>query len=113
MNYMYNITLSPHYGIPIYAPGLGGKEANSYTDVGISTDHECFTLEEALEKIKYGMSIQIREGSAARNFDTLEPLIEEYSNMLMFCSDDKHPDDLVLGHINSLVKRSLSKGHQL
>lgn len=112
---MQKIAIAQKHKKPIdgHAPGLRGKEANSYTDVGISTDHECFTLEEALEKIKYGMSIQIREGSAARNFDTLEPLIEEYSNMLMFCSDDKHPDDLVLGHINSLVKRALAKGHDL
>ena len=112
---MEKIAIAQEFKKPVdgHAPGLKGKAANDYTDVGITTDHECFTLEEALDKIKYGMSIQIREGSAARNFDTLEPLIKKHSDTLMFCSDDKHPDDLELGHINLLVKRALAKGNDL
>lgn len=93
-----------------HAPGLRGEDLRKYVNAGISTDHECLTKEEALEKIKLGMKIQIREGSAAKNFETLVSIIEEYYESCMFCSDDKHPNDLVKGHINTLVKRALDYG---
>lgn len=94
-----------------HAPGLKGEDAEKYIKAGISTDHECFTIEEALNKISYGMKILIREGSAAKNFDALIPLIEKYPDMIMFCSDDKHPNDLIEGHINLLVKRAIAIGY--
>jgi adenine deaminase len=78
-----------------HAPGLRGKELEKYISSGISTDHECFSKSEALEKIRFGMKIQIREGSAAKNFDVLIPIAKEHANMCMFCSDDKHPEDLM------------------
>jgi len=93
-----------------HAPGLKGEDAAKYAAAGISTDHECFTIEEALDKIKAGMLIEIREGSAAKNFEALVDLIKDYPDKIMFCSDDKHPNDLVKGHINSLIKRSINKG---
>ncbi len=86
---------------------LEGREAI------ISTDHECFTREEALDKLKYGMKIIIREGSAAKNFEALIDLLNDYPNQMMFCSDDKHPDSLVLGHINQLCARAIAKGIDL
>lgn len=96
-----------------HAPGLKGDQAKQYIDAGISTDHECFTKEEALDKLRYGMKVIIREGSAAKNFEALVDLIHNHSDNMMFCSDDKHPDSLVEGHIDSLVKRALSKGIDL
>ncbi len=93
-----------------HAPALRGKEAKKYIDAGISTDHECFTEDEAREKLEYGMKILIREGSAARNFEALVNLIPEYADRMMFCSDDKHPDNLLEGHINQLAKRAVAKG---
>jgi adenine deaminase len=96
-----------------HAPGLRGKDALNYAAAGITTDHECFTLEEALDKIAAGMKIQIREGSAARNFEALHPLLTTYPEKVMFCSDDKHPDSLAEGHINLIVKRSLAMGYDL
>jgi len=96
-----------------HAPGLMGEDAIKYISAGISTDHECFTKKEALHKLKHGMKIIIREGSAAKNFEALVDLIHDYANMMMFCSDDKHPDSLVEGHINQLVKRALAKGINL
>jgi adenine deaminase len=93
-----------------HAPGLGGNELEQYVTAGISTDHECCEREEALEKISLGMKILIREGSAAKNFEALYSLIGEYPNACMFCSDDKHPDDLAGGHINLFVKKAVSKG---
>ncbi|MDN5211214.1 adenine deaminase [Fulvivirgaceae bacterium BMA12] len=93
-----------------HAPGLRGEMALDYIKAGISTDHECFTKEEALDKLAHGMKIIIREGSAAKNFEALIPLLSDYENEIMFCSDDKHPDNLVEGHINQLVKRALAKG---
>jgi len=93
-----------------HAPGLRGEEARKYIDAGISTDHECFTKEEALEKLQYGMKILIREGSAAKNFEALIDLLNDYEDEMMFCSDDKHPDSLVSGHINELCKRAVAKG---
>ncbi|GAA4746957.1 adenine deaminase [Flavisolibacter ginsenosidimutans] len=92
-----------------HAPGLRGEEAKRYIDAGISTDHECFTAEEALEKLQHGMKILIREGSAAKNFEALVDLLNEHSDMMMFCSDDKHPDSLVEGHINQLCARAVAK----
>ena len=96
-----------------HAPMVTGDDIRKYVEAGISTDHECNAMEEAIEKIKLGMKILIREGSAAKNFEALIPLMAQYPEMLMFCSDDKHPDDLVKGHINLLVKRALLKGYKL
>lgn len=112
---MAKIGWAKHYNKVIdgHAPGLRGEAAKRYASHGISTDHECFTYEEAREKIGYGVKILIREGSAARNFDALIPLIAEFPDQIMFCSDDKHPDNLVEGHINLLVKRALGLGYNL
>jgi adenine deaminase len=96
-----------------HAPGLRGKILQKYIDAGIYTDHEAYTYEEGLDKLKRGMKILIREGSAAKNFDALIPLIKDYSNMIMFCSDDKHPDSLLLGHINTLVARAVKLGYDV
>lgn len=93
-----------------HAPGLRGDAAKAYIEAGISTDHECFTEAEALDKIQYGMKILIREGSAARNFEALIPLLNHYPDQIMFCSDDKHPDSLEAGHINQLCARAVAKG---
>ena len=93
-----------------HAPGLKGEDAKNYIAAGITTDHECFTKEEALDKLQNGMKIIIREGSAAKNFDALIDLLHDYPNQMMFCSDDKHPDSLVLGHINQLCARAVAKG---
>lgn len=93
-----------------HAPGLRGEDAKKYIETGISTDHECFTKEEALDKLKYGMKIIIREGSAAKNFEALIDLLNDYPNDVMFCSDDKHPDSLAEGHINKLCERAVAKG---
>lgn len=103
------------HGKPIdgHAPMVTGDDIKKYIHAGISTDHECYALEDAVEKIKLGMKILIREGSAAKNFDALIPLMAQYPEMLMFCSDDKHPNDLIKGHINLLVKRALEKGYRL
>ncbi len=95
-----------------HAPGLTGDAAITYINAGISTDHECVSYEEALHKVQHGMKIIIREGSAAKNFEALHKLISEYPDMVMLCSDDKHPDDLVIGHINKLVARAIEKGHR-
>jgi adenine deaminase len=93
-----------------HAPGLRGADAKKYIDAGITTDHECFTAEEALDKLNFGMKILIREGSAAKNFEALINLMHEHSDMMMFCSDDKHPDRLADGHINQLCARAVKKG---
>ncbi|VVB67551.1 Adenine deaminase [Candidatus Norongarragalina meridionalis] len=93
-----------------HAPGVRGAELKKYAAAGITTDHESFAYDEALDKLGNGMKIQIREGSAAKNFEALYPLIEKYPKMCMFCSDDRHPDDLLEGHINLLVKRAVAKG---
>lgn len=105
------ITVAKKLNKPIdgHAPGLRGEQAKQYIAAGISTDHECFTREEALEKISYGMHIIIREGSAAKNFDALIDLLNDYPEKIMFCSDDKHPDSLVAGHINQLCERAVKK----
>ena len=93
-----------------HAPGLRGDDVTKYIAAGISTDHECFTFDEALEKLQKGMKVLIREGSAAKNFEALIALLPEHFENMMFCSDDKHPDDLLLGHINQLCKRAVAKG---
>jgi adenine deaminase len=112
---MQKLAAAKKNGKPIdgHAPGVLGKDAEKYANAGISTDHECFTIEEAEDKIKAGMKIQIREGSAAKNYETLIPIIRQHPGEIMFCSDDKHPDDLAEGHINRLIKRSLAKGYDL
>ncbi|HQV78810.1 MAG TPA: adenine deaminase [Chitinophagales bacterium] len=112
---MEKIAIAQKYLKPIdgHAPGLTGEKAIQYIHAGISTDHECFTYEEAKFKLENGMKVLIREGSAAKNFEALIDLLHDFPNEIMFCSDDKHPDDLLLGHINLLVKRALSKGINL
>lgn len=96
-----------------HAPGLMGEGTKMYFDAGISTDHECFGHTEALEKLKHGVKIMIREGSAAKNFETLIPLLKDFPDQIMFCCDDKHPDNLIESHINDHVKRALKLGHDL
>ena len=109
---MEKIASAKKYNKPVdgHAPGLRGAEAKKYINAGISTDHECFSAAEASEKLQYGMKILIREGSAAKNFDALIDLLNDYPNDIMFCSDDKHPDSLVEGHINLLCSRAVAKG---
>ncbi len=109
---MAKLELARQAGKPVdgHAPGVTGEDAARYIGAGISTDHECYSLEEAREKISHGMHILIREGSAAKNFDTLYPLLDEFPEMVMLCSDDKHPNDLAAGHINLEVKRALNLG---
>lgn len=109
---MNKILAAKKLGKPIdgHAPGLQGDDVVKYIAAGISTDHECFTKEEALEKLQHGMKILIREGSAAKNFEALIELLHDYPNDIMFCSDDKHPDSLVEGHINQLCARAIAKG---
>lgn len=96
-----------------HAPGLKGDRAKKYASAGISTDHECFTKEEAIDKLNAGMLIAIREGSAAKNYNALIELLGEHPDKVMFCSDDKHPDDLIRGHINEIVRRTLALGYDL
>jgi adenine deaminase len=112
---MKKLEVAKELGKPIdgHAPGLKGEDAKNYIAAGISTDHECYMIDEAYEKIKYGMKILIREGSAAKNYETLKSLISEHTDSVMFCSDDKHPDNLAESHINELVKRSLKYGYDL
>lgn len=107
------LSIAKKYRKPIdgHAPGVGGEDIKKYVNAGITTDHECFNIEEAIEKIKLGMKVLIREGSAAKNFDTLISLLSEYPDNIMFCSDDKHPNDLIRGHINLLVKRAITNGY--
>ena len=109
------LELAKRYGCPIdgHAPGLTGEDLRRYADAGISSDHECSSLTEAEAKLAAGLSILIREGSAARNFEALHPLISQFPDKVMFCSDDKHPDDLVSGHINLLAARAVAKGHSV
>jgi adenine deaminase len=105
------LAFAKKYNKPVdgHAPGLIGEMAKQYINAGISTDHECFTKEEALEKLQHGMKILIREGSAAKNFEALIDLLNDYEDMIMFCSDDKHPDSLMEGHINQLCARAVAK----
>jgi adenine deaminase len=112
---MEKINIAHASGKPIdgHAPGLRGDGLQKYASAGITTDHESFTYDEAKEKIGFGMKTLIREGTAAKNFEALHALISEHNDMVMFCSDDKHPDDLVLNHINKIASRAIAKGHDL
>lgn len=112
---MQKLDIAKHYQKPIdgHAPGMKYPDVKDYFSAGISTDHECFTLEEALDKIAVGCKILIREGSAAKNYEALKSLFTSHPQSLMFCSDDLHPDDLVKGHINLLVKRAIQDGFEL
>ncbi|HFC01043.1 MAG TPA: adenine deaminase [Phaeodactylibacter sp.] len=109
---MAKIAVAKKYGKPVdgHAPGLMGDDAKKYISAGISTDHECFSNEEALGKLQMGMKILIREGSAAKNYEALVGLIPSFADRMMFCSDDKHPDDLIDGHINQLAARAIADG---
>ena len=106
------IQWAKHFNKPVdgHAPGLRGEAVKKYISAGISTDHECFTFEEAEEKLSLGMKVIIREGSAAKNFEALIDLLPKNFENIMFCSDDKHPDDLIISHINSLCARAVAKG---
>ncbi|MGM5471106.1 adenine deaminase [Flavobacteriaceae bacterium LMO-SS05] len=106
------IAWAKQYNKPVdgHAPGLRGDDVTKYINAGISTDHECFTYGEGLEKLQKGMKILIREGSAAKNFEALIDLLPEHFENMMFCSDDKHPDDLLVDHINKLCARAVAKG---
>ena len=112
---MEKIAAAQKFNFPVdgHAPGLKSKEAQQYASAGITTDHECTTLQEALDKIAAGMHIIIREGSAAKNYNALHSLVSSHPDKVMFCSDDKHPDDLLRGHINLLVSRSITHGYNL
>jgi len=109
------IAWAKQYKKPVdgHAPGLRGNDVTKYINAGISTDHECFTYKEGLEKLQKGMKILIREGSAAKNFEALIDLLPEHYENLMFCSDDKHPDDLLIDHINKHCARAIAKGIDL
>ncbi|MEQ1734780.1 MAG: adenine deaminase C-terminal domain-containing protein, partial [Bacteroidia bacterium] len=109
---MRKIASAKQLGKPIdgHLPGIMGNDAITYINAGISTDHECFTYAEALHKIQHGMKVLIREGSAAKNFDALIPLLDEYPHMIMFCSDDKHPNELMRGHLNEIAARAVGYG---
>lgn len=112
---MKKIAWAKHFNKPVdgHAPGLRGTDIEKYIAAGISTDHESFSYDEGLEKLKNGMKIIIREGSAAKNFEALIDLVPQHYMEMMFCSDDKHPDDLIISHIDALVKRGLKKGIDL
>lgn len=112
---MAKIAAAKRHGKPVdgHAPGLLGEERRRYAAAGISTDHECATLDEARACIEAGMTVQIREGSAAKNYEALIPLLKEYPDRVMFCTDDCHPDDLIRGHINRIVARALKDGYDL
>ena len=112
---MGKIAAAQRYGKPIdgHAPAVTGSDLQKYVGAGITTDHECFSLADALEKISLGMKILIREGSAARNFDALISLMAAHPDKLMFCSDDKHPDELDNGHIDELVRRAIDLGYDV
>jgi len=96
-----------------HAPGLSGESLAKYALGGISSDHESVTVAEAIEKIKLAIKLQIRDGSAAKNFEALASVIDLYPNDVMLCTDDCHPDDLVDKHILDLVKRGVAKGIDL
>ncbi len=110
---MAKLALAKNYDCPIdgHAPNVLGEDASHYVKAGISTDHECSHLDEAIHKLQLGMKILIREGSAARNFESLHSLISTHPQQVMLCSDDKHPDDLQAGHINQLVVKAIAHGH--
>jgi len=112
---MAKLNAAKKFGKPVdgHAPGLKGSDAEKYVKSGISTDHECFSIEEAIDKINSGMFVQIREGSAAKNYQSLSSLIDSHTDHVMLCSDDKHPNDLAKGHMNEVIKRALQDGYDL
>ncbi|MFI3249318.1 MAG: adenine deaminase [Rikenellaceae bacterium] len=113
---MAKLAVAKRYGLPIdgHSPLLYGDELTQYIESGISTDHESLIFEGALEKIEKGMKILIREGSAAKNYESLSELIATYPDSLMFCTDDSHPDDIIeIGHINKIVRRAIKDGYPL
>ncbi|HEY3250268.1 MAG TPA: adenine deaminase [Ignavibacteria bacterium] len=112
---MEKIRIAHELGKPVdgHAPGLRGEDAKKYITAGITTDHECFILEEALDKLNSGMMILIREGSAAKNFEALHTIIDQYPDRVMFCSDDKHPNDLIEGQIDQICARAVAYGHNV
>ena len=112
---MRKIAAAKRYRKPIdgHAPAVTGDDLQKYVGAGITTDHECFHLAGALEKISLGMKILIREGSAARNFEALIPLMATHPDRLMFCSDDKHPDELDDVHIDVLVRKAIALGYEV
>jgi adenine deaminase len=112
---MNKLAASKKHNKPIdgHAPGLMGQDMRRYFDAGITTDHECFKYDEALDKLKHGVKVLIREGSAAKNFDILIPLLNDFPDQIMFCCDDKHPDNFLEGHINQHVIKALSLGCDL
>ena len=101
-----------HKKIDGHAPGLTGNDLNAYIAAGVYSDHECSNVEEAMAKLERGQFIMIREGTAARNLEALAPLLcEKYIERCMFCTDDKHPNDLLeKGHIDYIVKKAISLG---
>ena len=109
------LNIAREKGVPVdgHAPGLTGEGLKKYIQAGITTDHECSNIEEALEKISGGMKILIREGSAAKNLNSLDRLISLYPDRVMLCTDDLHPETLAKGHINKIVSRLVSKGYNL
>lgn len=109
------IESAKHHNKPIdgHAPLLSGNDLKKYCSAGISTDHECSDIEEAREKASLGMTILIREGSAANNLNALIPLIREYPNQITFCTDDAHPHELVKSHINGSVKKAIDLGYNV
>ncbi len=112
---MAKIAAAHKYGKPVdgHAPGLVGEDRMRYAQAGISTDHECATLQEGRDCIKAGMKVIIREGSAARDYEGLIPLLAESPDMVMFCTDDCHPSDLINGHINDIVYRAIEDGYNM
>ncbi len=113
---MAKIDIAKRYGLPIdgHAPLLGGEELKKYIKSGITSDHECSNISEANEKIASGMKVYIREGSAAKNYEALKGLIESSPEMVMFCTDDSHADDILeLGHIDKIVRGAIADGYPL
>lgn len=112
---MAKIASSKAAGKPIdgHAPGLVGTDRSKYAEAGISTDHECTTIETGRAAVNSGMIVQIREGSAAKDYAALSPLIAEAPGMVMLCTDDCHPNDFVRGHIDRIVRRAISDGYDI
>ena len=112
---MEKIECAKKFNKPVdgHAPGLTGENLKKYVEAGITTDHECSNIKEAEEKISLGMKILIREGSAARNLDSLKNLYKDYPEMVMLCSDDLHPDTLKKRHINKLIGKLIEEGYNM
>lgn len=109
------IEIAKKYGKPVdgHAPALSGENLKKYISAGISTDHECTTIEEAKEKISLGMKIIIREGTAARNLNALKGLIKSNPDMVMLCTDDLHPEILVKNHLNKIIAELIKEGFNM